>query len=195
MKIKSSIPNEAQKADKKENYKELASESRKQALAGQNDKAGNKNQIDFLNKEEAKFANILEPTPKPQKPVEKQSDPGEENRDDQKKERQKTENEKQNLIETSRFEKNEKRDSFGGQSGFGSGGNIGQTALNENFAARSILHIADLERLVSTIRMQTQLNGKREIILQLKHSIMEGLQVKILTDPACACADRIPCRK
>jgi hypothetical protein len=45
-------------------------------------------------------------------------------------------------------------------------------------AARSILHIADLERIVSSIRTQTFQNEK-QVTIALKNSIMEGLQIKL----------------
>lgn len=45
-------------------------------------------------------------------------------------------------------------------------------------AARSILHVADLERIVSFVRTQT-LKDSKEITIALKHSVLEGLQIKI----------------
>lgn len=45
-------------------------------------------------------------------------------------------------------------------------------------AARSILHVADLERIISFVRTQT-LKDSKEITIALKHSVLEGLQIKI----------------
>jgi hypothetical protein len=48
-------------------------------------------------------------------------------------------------------------------------------------AARSILHIADLERIISTIRAETFQNQK-QIIIALKNSVLQGLQIKLSID-------------
>ncbi|HEX8249439.1 MAG TPA: flagellar hook-length control protein FliK [Pyrinomonadaceae bacterium] len=45
-------------------------------------------------------------------------------------------------------------------------------------AARSILHVADLERIVSAIRAQN-LKNAQAIVISLKHSVLEGLQIKL----------------
>lgn len=45
-------------------------------------------------------------------------------------------------------------------------------------AARSILHVTDLERIVSTVRTETFQNQK-QITIALKNSILEGLQIKL----------------
>lgn len=45
-------------------------------------------------------------------------------------------------------------------------------------AARSILHIADLERIVSSIRTETFQNHK-QVIIALKNSVLQGLQIKL----------------
>ncbi|MDQ3801645.1 MAG: flagellar hook-length control protein FliK [Acidobacteriota bacterium] len=45
-------------------------------------------------------------------------------------------------------------------------------------AARSILHVADLERIVSAIRAQN-LKNELAIVIALKHSVLEGLQIKL----------------
>jgi hypothetical protein len=45
-------------------------------------------------------------------------------------------------------------------------------------AARSILHIADLERIVSSIRTETFQNQK-QVIIALKNSVLQGLQIKL----------------
>jgi DNA mismatch repair ATPase MutL len=45
-------------------------------------------------------------------------------------------------------------------------------------AARSILHVADLERIVSAIRAQN-LKNELAIVIALKHSVLEGLQIRL----------------
>ena len=45
-------------------------------------------------------------------------------------------------------------------------------------AARSILHVADLERIVATIRTETFQNQK-QITIALKNSVLQGLQIKL----------------
>lgn len=45
-------------------------------------------------------------------------------------------------------------------------------------AARSILHVADLERIVSTIRTETFQNQK-QVTIALKNSVLQGLQIKL----------------
>jgi Flagellar hook-length control protein FliK len=45
-------------------------------------------------------------------------------------------------------------------------------------AARSILHVADLERIVSAIRAQN-LKNAQAIVIALKHSVLEGLQIRL----------------
>lgn len=65
-----------------------------------------------------------------------------------------------------------------------------RTGNAENFAvepetsvppARSILHIADLERIVSGIRTNTFENGS-QIEITLKNSVFDGLKIKLTTD-------------
>lgn len=48
-------------------------------------------------------------------------------------------------------------------------------------AARSILHVADLERIVSSIRAHN-LKNLQAVIITLKHSVLEGLQIKFAMD-------------
>lgn len=45
-------------------------------------------------------------------------------------------------------------------------------------AARSILHVADLERIVATIRTETFQNQK-QVTIALKNSVLQGLQIKL----------------
>lgn len=189
MKVKESYWREAAKEDKNEKPN-WTDKTQRQTFAEQTADAASKlRQTDSPLKDEMKFANILQSAAKLQKPDQRHDDSSEDRRDDQKKEKKTGAQEKDSaadhLAENGRAGK---YDSFGGQAGggqgFGMGGNINQAGLSENFAARSILHIADLERLVSIIRTQINLGGQREIILQLKRSVLEGLQVKILTDPA-----------
>jgi hypothetical protein len=54
----------------------------------------------------------------------------------------------------------------------------------EQPGARLILHIADLERIVSAVRTQTVAGGVREVTIELRRSVLEGLRVKLGTDGA-----------
>jgi hypothetical protein len=52
----------------------------------------------------------------------------------------------------------------------------------ENINARAILHIADIEKIVSSVRTQlTDLNVP-QVVIQLKNSVLEGLQIKLSAD-------------
>jgi hypothetical protein len=55
------------------------------------------------------------------------------------------------------------------------------TAAAETTPARSILHVADLERIVSAVRAQN-LKNAQAIVIALKHSVLEGLQIKLTVD-------------
>lgn len=82
------------------------------------------------------------------------------------------------------------RDERDGGSGDGRGGGSDPrgggvrevTAAREAVGARSILHIADIERIVSTVRTQTLAGGVREVTLELRRSVLDGLRVKISLD-------------
>lgn len=183
MKVKESYAHQASKPEKNEKPKPPKN-VRQNSTAEQSAATSRKGETNSTQKGEAKFASILSSSVKTQKPVQQSEDQSEERRDDQRRDRKNSANEKgtgNHLIENGEAEKS---GSFGGQSGFGTGSNVNQTALSEAFAARSILHIADLERLISTIRAQSNLKGRREIIIKLKHSVLAGLQVKVLTDPS-----------
>jgi hypothetical protein len=184
MKIKENYLHEALKADKNDKPSRN-DEARRQNSVEHSDTANKFRQTDSPVKDEMKFANILQSSAKLQK-NQQQEDSSEERRDDQKRDKKHAAHEKDSLETLAAEGKIEQFESFGGQSGgqsgFGTGGNVGGLNLSDNFAARSILHIADLERLISTIRTQITLSGKREIILQLKRSVMDGLQVKIVTE-------------
>jgi hypothetical protein len=52
------------------------------------------------------------------------------------------------------------------------------SAENSAPAARAILHIADLERIVSAIRTQN-FKDAQQVIIALKNSVLEGLQIRI----------------
>jgi hypothetical protein len=53
-----------------------------------------------------------------------------------------------------------------------------QTSDAKAPAARSILHVADLERIISTIRTETFQNQK-QVTIALKNSVLQGLQIKL----------------
>lgn len=188
MKIKENYLHEALKADKKDKPN-WASDARRQAPAEQADAPDKFRRTEPAAKDEAKFASLLESPGKPQK-TSQRDDSGEQSRDADKKEQKEAAREKDSAENLTGDGKTENYESAaggqgGGQSGFGERGGVGQAFnLNENFAARSILHIADLERLISTVRAQIGLGGRREVRLQLKRSVLDGLQVKITTDGA-----------
>jgi len=184
MKVKPNYLHEAAEADKRDDARR--SSKLRQMYNEQADEASKPRQIDSPVKEELKFANILESSAKLQKPGQQRDEGSQDGGDEKKDKKEFGRDAADNLTGEAKSEKYESSSgggNFGGQSGFGSG-DVGQLSLNENFAARSILHIADLERLVSTIRSQIALGGRREIVLQLKRSVLEGLRVKITTDAA-----------
>ncbi|HEX8474440.1 MAG TPA: flagellar hook-length control protein FliK [Pyrinomonadaceae bacterium] len=51
-------------------------------------------------------------------------------------------------------------------------------------SARAILHIVDLERIVSNVRTQMVAGGRREIVIELQRSVLEGLRVRLSADEA-----------
>lgn len=185
MKIKENYLHEALKTDKKDDKPGWKDNVRRSSPTEHSETANKIRQSDSPLKDEMKFASLLDSPAKLQKP--KQQDSGDERRDEQKSDAKHEAREKDSAENSVGDGKTENYESAGGQtggqpqSGFGMGGHVGGLNLNENFAARSILHIADLERLVSTVRTQINLGGKREITLQLKRSVLEGLQIKITT--------------
>lgn len=184
MKIKVNYLNDTSNANKNDKPS-WASESRRRTHLDESESAAKTKQTESPLKEEMKFASILTSAAKSTKTNQRDEDSSDNRREDEKKERLR---DKESADSAASDGKTEKYDSsgggqYGGQGGFGERGNVGNLNLNEAFAARSILHIADLERLISTIRSQSLLGGKREMILQLRRSVLEGLQVKITTDP------------
>lgn len=173
--------------DKKSNRADWVAQARRQAVKNEESAAAKQRQAESPLKEETKFSGILEAAT-PQKLKQTNEDAGEERRDDEQKDRKKGALDKDSADRavSDRIERNASfhGGNFGGSNGFG-GGDINQTVhLSDNFAARSILHIADLERMISVVRKQTKLDGKREITLELKRSVLEGLKVKITTGDA-----------
>lgn len=47
--------------------------------------------------------------------------------------------------------------------------------------ARAIMHIADLERIISSVRSQL-FEGNSQVVITLKNSVCSGLQIKLTTD-------------
>jgi hypothetical protein len=78
----------------------------------------------------------------------------------------------------------------GQESGAGGGALAGRSSLgepltlSETTSARAILHIVDLERIVSAVRTQALAGGQREVTIELKRSVLEGLSVKLSSDGA-----------
>lgn len=59
--------------------------------------------------------------------------------------------------------------------------NLKSAPENPVAAARSILHVADLERIVATIRTETFKNAK-QVQIALKNSVLKGLEIKLTID-------------
>ncbi len=166
------------------NYADRHAADRRRQIFGGRTGAAQHGATESPAKQETKFADLLESAAKPPK-----AEPTKEElrRGDEKKDKKQAARESDSSDIRSGSDRIERYDSSGGGqfgSGFGDG-NINQNInLSENFAARSILHIADLERMISAVRTQTIPGGKREIQLELKRSVLKGLKVKISTDPA-----------
>ncbi|HEX7314721.1 MAG TPA: flagellar hook-length control protein FliK [Pyrinomonadaceae bacterium] len=77
----------------------------------------------------------------------------------------------------------ERRGGDGEASGGGSGRTLGSVreviSPTEAPGARAILHIADLERIVSAVRTQLLPGGMHEVTVELRRSTLEGLLVKV----------------
>jgi hypothetical protein len=52
---------------------------------------------------------------------------------------------------------------------------------NESLQARAVLHVVDLERIVSTVRTQV-LPNQLIVTIDLKRSVLDGLQIKLASD-------------
>lgn len=56
------------------------------------------------------------------------------------------------------------------------------SAIGEATSARAILHVADLERIVSAVRAQLVEGGRQVVTIELRRSVLEGLKVKLSAD-------------
>lgn len=56
------------------------------------------------------------------------------------------------------------------------------SAVGESTSARAILHVADLERIVSAVRAQLVEGGRHVVTIELRRSVLEGLKVKLSVD-------------
>ncbi len=56
------------------------------------------------------------------------------------------------------------------------------SAVGETVGARSILHVADLERIVSAVRAQLVEGGRQVVTIELRRSVLEGLKVRLSAD-------------
>ena len=150
--------------DKKSNRADWVAQARRQAVKNEESAAMKHRQTESPFKEETKFSGILE-SATPQKLKQTREDSSEQRRDEEKKDRKNVARDKdsaETAAVNDRIERNGSQ--FGGQFGNsgGFGGDINQTVhLSDNFAARSILHIADLERMISVVRKQIKLDGRR----------------------------------
>ncbi len=188
MKINTNYWKDNSDDNKNDRRADWVAQARRQAVKNEESAALKHRQTESPFKEETKFSGILESATTPQKTKQANDDAGEQRREDEKKDRKsnaaRDKDSADNAAVDHRIERNGSQ--FGGSFGGGGfGSDINHTAhLSENFAARSILHIADLERMISAVRKLTKLDGKREITLELKRSVMEGLKVKITTGDA-----------
>lgn len=53
------------------------------------------------------------------------------------------------------------------------------SAVGESTSARAILHVADLERIVSAVRAQLVEGGRHVVTIELRRSVLDGLKVKL----------------
>lgn len=83
-------------------------------------------------------------------------------------------------------EERDSDNSSGGQRGFGEarGGSFRELlATPDATSARAILNLADLERIVAAVRLQASAaTNRREVVIELRRSVLEGLRVKLSTD-------------
>ena len=133
------------------------------------------------------FASILERVGKPKdKERDKDFKESDTTRSRETKSKEETE-ETEEIIQTIAEEKEEetKRDSHSsndGGGGFGQmSGGVRETfiASSDTINARAILHIADLERIVSVIRTKIQTGQQREVLIELKNSVLDGLKIRL----------------
>ena len=77
----------------------------------------------------------------------------------------------------------EKREDAAGAAVAGRFGNLDNLQLETASIppARAILHIADLERIISSVRAQN-FDGNSQIVITLKNSVCSGLQIKLTSD-------------
>ena len=127
------------------------------------------------------------------RPPERKADQAERNAEDTRAESR--ESERADGDERASVERRDERrrssgedDSRGNNNSFGQQGQAPQhvreaSAPAEAPGARAVLHIADLERIVSAVRSQTLLNGRQEIVIELRRSVLEGLRVRLSADP------------
>jgi hypothetical protein len=128
------------------------------------------------------FASVLEEVARPRERGQQEGDGEGERFDSQTRERAEGE------TETNRREERHGDDEGGEQRG-GSfdqrGGGVREVSTSQDAAsARSILHIADLERIISAVRTQRLAGGVREVTLELRRSVLDGLRVKLSLDGA-----------
>ncbi|MCS7079959.1 MAG: flagellar hook-length control protein FliK [Chloracidobacterium sp.] len=57
-----------------------------------------------------------------------------------------------------------------------------RTEMASEVTPRRILHVVDMERIVATVRAQTFSGNEAQATIQLTHSILNGLSIKLQTD-------------
>jgi len=62
--------------------------------------------------------------------------------------------------------------------------NTAAVRVDNSVEPTSILHLTDLEKIVDACRVQVAPGGQTEVLLDLSHSMLDGLRVKVRTDGA-----------
>lgn len=133
------------------------------------------------------FASVLDRVAKPKDKERdkdfKESDKAQSKETEESEETEETEDSLQPLYEEAKRSKREKSNSNDSGNGFGQMNNgVNETfnaAPSDAVSARAILHIADLERIVSAIRTKIQTGVQSEVLIELKNSVLDGLKIRL----------------
>lgn len=132
------------------------------------------------------FANILESVAKPKNKERekdsKENDTTQSKKTDSSEDSDEAEELTRSVSEEIRKTKRDKSSDNESRGGFGqmnSGVRETFIAPSDAVSARAILHIADLERIVSAIRTKIQAGSQSEVLIELKNSVLEGLKIRL----------------
>lgn len=152
--------------------------------SGENSRSVDDSSSEDLSVESHNFARVLENLSKETKPEKQTSDQSKEVKKDTDKFHEKNDNKP--VLENQRDQKSDDR----GLNQSAAAAANSRAALQENNVveaeqfvppARSIMHVADLERIVSGFRTQL-VDGNQQVVITLKNSVFSGLQIKLTTD-------------